>query len=127
MPWHIIRELTAVADPQGNGYITKGAKSARGLNRDGDNPGSLARELLYVSVGGQGACAVLVSFIVSRVLRQIPRRLEEYKSWAMSEGEWPGSTNTVHKLPTQQSTRISQMSHGKQFTLYTNVFGPNGW
>lgn len=19
------------------------------------------------------------------------------------------------------------MSHGKQFTLYTNVFGPNGW
>lgn len=20
-----------------------------------------------------------------------------------------------------------QMSHGKQFTLYTNVFGPNGW
>ena len=104
------------------------ARSARGLNRDGDDPKSFARVRLYVSVGGQGAYAVSVSFIVSWALRQIPGRLEEYKSWAMMlEGERSGSTNTVYKLPTQQSTRISQMSHGKQFTLYTNVFGPNGW
>jgi len=46
------------------------------------------------------------------------------KTTSMVGSERPVFTDTSSSYST---TRFKNMSHGKLFTLYTTVFGPNGW